>query len=162
MPERPEPKEAGPTGKDSKNVLKILKAACKGLLFPSESDKPVKAFLWNKGGKGDNAEEGAATDEAALKAAGKVPEGAQTTELTVEKFFDPVITEEEWWGEEEKEMAKRYHDLIAALQHHLTDIKVFRVEGSGEDTYDNSLIDAYVVGRTGGELAGVSTQLIET
>ena len=146
--------------KPDRDVLKALQAAAKGLLFPSESDKPVKAFLWEGTGAGSGAVDAAALKAAALKAAGKVPDGAKTEVLTLEMFFDPVITPESWWGDEEKATAKQYQDLIAALNDNLTDLTVLRVEGIGDDS---SLVDAYVLGRTSaGEIAGVSTQLIET
>jgi hypothetical protein len=32
----------------STDLLKALRAASKGLVYLSESDKPVKAFLWKK------------------------------------------------------------------------------------------------------------------
>jgi hypothetical protein len=148
---------AGKADKADNDVLKTLRAAAKGLLFPSESDKPVKAFLWDGGGSGSGT---GAVDAAAFTAAGKIAAGAAVETVTVEKFFDPVITPESWWGDEEKATAKQYQDLTAALQANLSDITVFRVAAGGED---GSLVDAYVVGRTAdGHFAGVQTQLVET
>ncbi len=149
------------TKTEGEDVLKALQAAAKGLLFPSESDKPVKAFEW------DGAAGSGAVDVAALKAGGDVPDGASdgsTIEtVTLEKFFDPVIAPESWWGDEEKATAKSFQDLIAALKANLTDVTVFRVAGTGADNGDSSLVDAYVVGRmSDGRLAGVQTQLVET
>ena len=134
-------------------VLKTLQAAAKGLLFPSESDKPVKAFVW----QGTGTDKSAAVDEAALKAAGKVPDGAKVETRTLDAFFEPVTAEQSWWGDTEKEQAKRYNDLAAALKE-LSGLTVLRVIPDGSTT-----VDAYVVGRTNdGDLAGVTTQLIET
>ena len=36
----------------SKEIIEKLKEASQGLLFPSESEAPLKAFLWK--GTGDN------------------------------------------------------------------------------------------------------------
>ena len=142
------------TKTEGEDVLKALQAAAKGLLFPSESDKPVKAFEW------DGVAGSGAVDVAALKASDKVPDGATVETVTLEKFFDPVIAPESWWGAEEKATAKSFQDLIAVLKANLTDMTVFRVAGTGDDA---SLLDAYVVGRTpSGRLAGVQTQLVET
>lgn len=142
-------------GEGSEDVLKALRTAAKGLLFPSESDKPIKAFLWKS--DGDSAK---SIDEATVRAAIQAPADAEITTQSVEKFFEPVVAEEDWHGPDEKAVMQRFRALVEALQKHLTGLTVFRVAGSGGDT---SAIDAYVVGRTAsGEWAGVSTQLIET
>jgi glutathione S-transferase len=132
--------------------VKALRAAAKGLLYPSESDKPVKAFRW----------EGAAppegdVDEAALRAHIEAPPRAVIKAIPLERFFEPVSAEQDWFGEEERKAARRFRALQQVLQDNLTGVQAFRVE-------DNpSLVDVYVLGRTaGGEVVGVSAQLVET
>jgi hypothetical protein len=142
---------------DGKAILKALQSTAKGLLFPSESDRPVSAFLWENT---SDLYKSAAVDESAFKAAGKVPDGSTIKSVPLETFFEPVIAQEDWWGDEEKAQAKHYQELIAILKDKLTGVTVFRVAGSGDE---KSVVNAFVVGRTvDGSFAGVSTQLIET
>lgn len=137
------------------DVLKALRVAAKGLLYPSESDKPLKAFLW-KGTPPDGD-----ASEAALRVQIEAPDSAVVQSLPLERFFGPVTTEQDWFGEEERERAQRFRALQEALGRHLAGLRAFRVEGGHAD--DRSVVDVYVVGQTaGGGLAGVSTQVVET
>jgi hypothetical protein len=143
------------------SVLKSLQAAAKGLLFPSEADKPVKAFLWKKADltEGKTFGEGEITD-ADLKVAGKLPEGATAETTSLTDFFAPVVKEQDWFGSEEKETAQRFQKLADLLNQRLTNVTVLQVKGGEED---GSKTDVYAVGRTAeGDLAGVSTQLVTT
>jgi hypothetical protein len=118
-------------------ILKELKDAAKGLLFPSETDAPIEAFVWP----------GAASppDEAAVRANAKVAKGTP-----VEKTTLPDLTRtipEESRGD--------FLPLFGVLAHHLSGTVVFKV---GEVN-----IDVYIVGRTAdGQYAGVKTQVVET
>lgn len=148
----------------SQDVLKALRAAARGLSFPSESDKPVKAFLWKVGGEagGTLQESGKnGVDESLLRSLAKTPAEATVKTIPVESFFAPVLTEQDWFGEEEKKTAQRFRALRDVLRKHLTNLHVYRVEGA--DPRDSSIVTVYVAGRTGeGDLAGVSTRLVET
>ena len=142
--------------KSDKDVLAALKAASKGLLFPSESDRPVKAFLWN-----DAAPEKAEVTAATLQAAGKLPEGAAVETVSPKALFAPVAEKQDWFDEAQNEAAERFQSLLDVLSAELTGLQAFRISGSDKD--DASIVTAYVVGCTeGGNLAGVSTQLVET
>lgn len=149
--------------KSGDDFLRELKKAVSGLLFPSESDKPVKAFLWkrSKGQGGNGASvDSPATLEAQFRAMSHVPSGATIQTISVDEFFAPVTLEQDWFGNEEKARAKQFRELVVALEAGLTDRVVFRVSGAHDDS---SLVDVYVVGKTNlGDLAGVSTQLVET
>ena len=144
-------KMAGSTKKDV--TLTALRTAAKGLLFQSESDKPLKPFVWSEIDASD-----AKVDAAVLQKSGKVPEGDLVQTVPLDEFFAPMTTEQEWFGNEERDRAKRFQSLVATLKEKLTDIQVFRVAPEGGTT-----IDVFVVGRAeSGSLAGLQTQLIET
>ena len=118
-------------------VLKELKAAAKGLLFPSESDAPMEAFAW-PGGDGP-------PDEAAVRANAKADKDAPVEQLTVPELTRTIPSESR--GD--------FLHLFATLAHHLSGVTVFKV---GEVN-----MDVYIVGRTtDGQYAGVKTQVVET
>ena len=141
--------------KTDKEILADLKAAAKGLLFPSESDRPVKAFLWADA-KTESGEISALT----LHEAGKLPDGAKAETLTPQEFFAPVAEKQAWFDEAQNEGADRFQKLLNLLQTDLTGLQAFRITEDGDD---QSVVTAYVVGRTGsGTLAGICTELVET
>ena len=118
-------------------ILKELKDAAKGLLFPSESDAPIEAFVW-PGAAGP-------PDEAAVRANAKVAKGTPVAQVTLADLARTIP--EESRGD--------FLPLFALLGHHLSGTTVFKV---GEVT-----IDVYVVGRTAdGQYAGVKTEVVET
>ena len=59
-------------------------------------------------------------------------------ETSLDAFFNPLVEIQDWYGEEEKETARRFSELKDLLQKNLRDLKVFKV-GQIE-------IDVYVVG----------------
>ena len=118
-------------------ILKELKDAAKGLLFPSESDAPIEAFVW-PGAAGP-------PDEAAVRANAKVAKGTPVEQVTLADLARTIP--EESRGD--------FLPLFGVLAHHLSGTTVFKV---GEVT-----IDVYVVGRTAdGQYAGVKTEVVET
>ncbi len=156
--EENKPAEPAKSDKNDDNPLDSLREASKGLLFMSESDRPVKPLLWKA--DGDTTKSGPISEDA-LKKDAKIPDGATIKPLTVEEFFKPATEKQDWFGPDETASADKFQALVDFMQKNLTDTKVFRVENSHPD--DKSLIDVYVVGKTtGGDWAGVSTQLVET
>lgn len=128
------------------SLLSELRAATKGLLFLSESDAPLKPFVW-KGTTIDSA--------AALLTYLKKDVTTPVQEVTLEKFFAPMSTPQDWDDDEAKADRARFQALVAQLAA-LTDTRVFRL-GSGPE------ITVYVIGKTpDGSTAGVSTILTET
>jgi len=131
-------------------TLKALRAASKGLLYPSESDRPVKAFTWTA----DQAK-GAISGAEAVAAVTSVPPG-RIKEGALADFFQPVTTPQPWHSDEEKVTLRRFQELEKTLTATLQDPKAYRAEGG-------TTIDAYVVGKDAdGNWSGVSTQLVET
>ncbi len=148
---KPEAKKTPPSGTDP--ALAKLRAAAKGLLFMSESDKPIRAFVWD-----DVATPESAIDATVLTGAKKVPDGATVATRTLDDFFKNATVNQAWFGEEEKVQAERFRALVAVLKEQLAGVQVFRVEEAGE-----ARVAVYIVGRTAaGNLAGVQTELIET
>jgi hypothetical protein len=118
-------------------VLKELRAAVKGLLFPSETDAPLEAFVWPGGG-------GPPT-EAAVRANARPDADAPVEQVTLADLAKTIPSESRG----------AFLPLFGLLGHHLSGTTVFKV---GETT-----IDVYVVGRTpDGRYAGVKTQVVET
>jgi hypothetical protein len=142
--------------KNSENILAVLKPLCDGLLYLSESDRPVTPFFWQASEL--NGVFAGATDGLSpltLFAAGKAPEGASITHQTIAQVLGSQTEEKEWFGPEEKARAKRFQKLQAVLEDHLTDLTAFRV---GETE-----IALYIMGKTKeGDVAGVETVAVET
>lgn len=125
------------------SLLQELQQASEGLLFMSENDYPLTAFVWEKAADGFN-------PDLLLARAGH-PAGTLVETRTVDNFFRNAIRDD-LYGEE---AAARFRQVVELLKARLTDIQVYRL---GEIS-----IDVYVVGKTStGDLAGYSTRVIET
>ncbi len=119
-------------------VVEELKKASKGLLFPSESDAPFKAFLWK--GTGDPPTADRVRD---LAGAGKEEAVAETS---LDDLFGTVPSEDR----------ARFDKLAAVLRQQLAGVKVYKVGDEPER-------DVYIVGKTpDGQLAGLKTAVVET
>ncbi|MBY0456920.1 MAG: nuclease A inhibitor family protein [Gemmataceae bacterium] len=115
-------------------VLKELKAAVKGLLFPSETDAKLEAFVWPAAGSA----------EEALRANAEMDD-ATVAQVPLAELADTIPAESR--GD--------FLPLFALLAHHLSGTTVFKV---GEID-----IGVYIVGRTDdGKYAGVRTRVVET
>ena len=125
----------------------ILTNASSGLLMPSESDYPFTAFTWT------NAAKQRLTTARLLKLTAHAPD--TTVEVVdLRTFFRNVAYPQPWHDRQQAMTVKKFQRLVKVLQQHLTDIRVYRV--------GTIHVDAYVVGRSGNNLAGLSTTLIET
>src|SRR3954467_5753899 len=123
-----------------------LKSLTEGLSYQSESDYPVEPYV-RKAGEG--------TPSAEEFAAGREGEDAAVRELDFDSFFGNYTAEQDWWGEDERAVAKKFQALVAFLKTNLKEIKVYRV-GDVE-------ADVYIVGKTAsGDFAGVKTKIVET
>ena len=120
------------------SILKQLQTASKGLLYPSEQDRPIKAFFWPQAEVGQEN-----LDTATVRKMTKQPEDAQAETKPLEFFFSPVADDPEFQG------------LQQALKQLLTKIEVYRFGDTDKQVY--------VVGKTSeGDFAGVSTHVVET
>jgi len=130
---------------DPTSTLSSFEEAARGLLFPSESDRPLLPYRFGP-------EE--PTPEAVLRARG-LPAGTPVEEVSLASFFEGVTQAPEGAAAEEDATAERFRALVALLERELTELRVLRV-GKVD-------IDALVLGRhPSGEWIGLSTQLVET
>ena len=118
------------------------------MLYPSESDEPIEVV------------------ETYLRMAEPLtvshikdwlmlPPSNYVEEITEVEFWEPVVTVEEWYGEEENAKTARFQALKTYLETTLTDRQVFRV-GQTE-------IDVYLLGKpTEGPRVGLKTKVVET
>lgn len=126
-------------------LLASLEEAAQPLLFPSESDHPLQPFRWD----------GDAPSPEALRAAQGAAAEAPVEVTTVGDFFAPVLEPAEEAGDAALADAGRFRRLVALLEDHLTDLRVYRV-GSVD-------IDVYVLGRhPSGAWLGLRTKVVET
>lgn len=131
-------------------ILKNLRAATKGLLYSSESDVPLKPFLWPQ------ADVGATLDTTALLAYLEQDPRTVVEEVETVAFFEPMTTLDKWAIEEDKAVVARFIALVETLTHQLINTRTFRI-GEGPE------FEVYVIGRTpDGDWSGVMTRLTET
>jgi len=126
-----------------KEIADRLSQLSKDLLFPSESEYPLEPFTW---------ESATLTPETILERSHK-PADTTIESITLEDFFAPVVTDEDWFEDEDREIAQHFRDLQSAIAK-LENVHVFKV-GKIE-------IDVYLVGAIGPDLVGLKTTVIET
>lgn len=126
-------------------IIETLLKATDGLLMPSESEYPFQAFHWS----GENE----LTNQKLLELTSH-PADSPVETVALDYLFRNVAHEKEWHDEVQKANVSKFQNLVSTLGKNLTDIKVYRV-----GTID---IDVYIVGKNEGELAGLSTKVVET
>lgn len=132
--------------KTNSEILEQLRTAADSLLMISESEYPLEAFLWSATPP--------ATPEKVIQQTNH-PQDIPIKIVGVDDFFQVSITPEDWHEEEEKATVKRFQSLVQTLKENLSNLQVYRL--------GNKEIDAYVIGETPtGDLAGISTQVVET
>jgi hypothetical protein len=124
-----------------------LERATDGLVYQSETDAALEPVLYES-------RDGEAIDAAALAALAGIDAGAKVEEIEVDDFFAPLVAIEDWYGEDEKRAARRFARLERLLKRALDEPRVYR--------FGEREIDIFVVGRAGGEIAGVRTKAVET
>ena len=127
----------------AKEITDRLTKLSKGLLFPSESEYPLELVTW---------ESVTLTPETILTRSLKQSDTAIES-TTLEDFFAPVVTDEDWFEDEDRAIAQRFRDLQTAIAT-LESVQVFKV-GKVE-------IDVYIVGAIGPDLVGLKTTVVET
>jgi len=133
----------------SDSILPQLQSAAKGLLYPSEQDHPIKAFVWSK------ADVGTASLPDLIKQQAKASASTAVETQPLEEFFAPIATPQDWHGDEEKKSVAQAQQLASTLQQHLSGVKVYRIGDTDKKVY--------VVGKTPqGDLAGVTTSVVES
>ena len=126
-------------------IIDRLKQLTTDLLWVSESDYPFEIITW---------ERGVEMTPMALFGVSSSP-NTEIEIVTTTDLFEPVLTIEDWHGEEELAIVNRYTDLLHAIDTNLSEILVLRV-GKIE-------IAIYIIGKTpDGDIIGLKTQAIET
>jgi len=132
--------------KTENEIFEGIKSLCSGLYYMSETDAEILPFAGGKVKKLTRekfAEEIGVTDHSKIE------------ERDFDSFFKRLVEIKDWFGEEEKKMAKRFSELRDFLIQNLSDLRVFRI-GRIE-------IDIYVVGiDRAGKIVGFKTKAVET
>ena len=118
------------------------------LFYPSESDEPLEPVTWDI----DQAEPLTVSQ---IKDWQLVPPATFVEERPEAEFWEPVITEQDWYGDDENARTadfRKLHDFITAT---LTNRQVFYV---GETE-----IDVFLLGQLQtDEWAGIKTKVVQT
>ena len=123
--------------KQQNPVLAALQQAARGLVYTSETDAPLEAFVWEDGGK--------LTPKHLLELAGAAA-GTGVEESSLDDFLHAVPPEDR----------PKFDKLAAVIGEQLSGVKVFKVGDEAEKA-------AYIVGKTGeGRWAGLKTTVVET
>jgi hypothetical protein len=129
-------------------IIDLFKQTTTDLLWSSESDYPFEIVTWEAGIELIPSALFGDLDQAKY-------EYEQIESMSLVDLFAPVITVEDWYGDEELAQVDRYTALFSAIESNLVDIKVFRV-GTVE-------IAIYIVGKTPtGDILGLKTLSVET
>ena len=129
-----------------------LAQAIVDLFYTSETDHGFETVIW-KPESGATAFE--AVDSRIVLKLTEKPPATEIKEIAFGDFFGKLTYQQDWYGDEEKQMVSRYQNLQNLLQENLRDPKIFKV-GAIE-------IDVYIVGvDQAGNIAGVKTKAVET
>ena len=130
-------------------IKTTLAQAVHGLLLTSESDFPLKPFVWTA------AEFGSALTADALRAHGHYAADAPVEQKPAADFFADLTRVVPQAGDDQRKSAEQFAALQTRMNTLLTGLIVFRVGAIK--------IDVYIVGKTpDGDWAGVSSKQVET
>ncbi|QJD80040.1 nuclease A inhibitor family protein [Spirosoma rhododendri] len=130
------------------SLAALVNPLLEGLLYPSESDEPVTFVTCYL------AQEAPLT-EVQIKEWQMVPPSTYVEERPASDFWEPVLTEEDWYGDDEKKRTAAFNQLKTVLDQHLTGQQLFR--------QGNTEVTLYLLGRlTDGTRAGVQTMVVES
>ncbi|WP_080239997.1 nuclease A inhibitor family protein [Spirosoma rigui] len=119
-----------------------------GLFYPSESDEPIEPVSCYLDQAGP-------LTVSQIKDWQMLPPAIYVDEIPEAQFWEPVITEEDWYGDDEKKRTSQFQQLKALLEAELTVRQVFRVGDTERDVY--------LLGRQAdGERAGIKTKIVQT
>jgi len=118
------------------------------LLYPSESDEPIETVTCYL-------KQNDPLTVSQIKDWLMLPPAVYVDEIPEADFWEPVTTEQDWYGDEEKARTTRFQKLQETIESTLTVRQVFRV---GE-----SEMDVYLLGRQhDSERAGIKTKIVQT
>ncbi len=145
----PEPNKSAQPEPETPSFSQQVAPLLTDLLYPSESDEPiepVETYL----------RMAEPLTVSHMKDWLMLPPSNYVEEITEAEFWEPVVTMEDWFDEEEKAKATQFQQLKKLLETTLTDRQVFRV-GKTE-------IDVYLLGKPkeGEPRVGLKTKVVET
>lgn len=119
------------------------------LFYPSESDEPVEPITCYL-------KQPEPLTVSQIKDWQMVPPSVYVEEISEDNFWEPVTTEQDWYGEEEKARTQKFQQLKQLLESQLTVRQVFQV---GETE-----IAIYLLGlqHHQNERVGIKTKLVQT
>lgn len=144
------PGELTPTSPDqgASPLLTQLQPLLDGLLYPSESDEPVTSVTCYL-------TQDTPLTVSQIKDWQMLPPAIYVDEMPLDDFWSPVISEQDWYGDDEKKRTAGFKAVKALLDAQLSAQQVFRV-GETERT-------VYLLGRTtDGTRAGLQTLIVQT
>lgn len=120
----------------------------KDLFYPSESDEPIEWFSFKAKVKD-------ALTVSDIEFFLGYPPSVKSEETSPEKFWEPLLAEEEWYGDDERAQVDTFKSVKQLLETNLKSMQAFRV-GQIE-------IDLFLVGQLNEkEWGGLKTKLVET
>jgi hypothetical protein len=127
-------------------LVGLLQQSVNGLLCMSESEAPFQVFTWEV--------QPLITPEIVLQQTHHSSDSPIEV-VQLDQFFEVATQEQDWYGPEEQEQAKKYQHLVEVIKTNLSDVQVYRV--------GKTKIDVYILGKiASGHIAGLSTQVVET
>ncbi|MVM37149.1 nuclease [Spirosoma sp. HMF3257] len=142
-----EPKSSEPTV-ENKLFTEQAEPLLPDLLYPSESDEPIETVTCYL-----HQEDPLTVSQ--IKDWQMLPPSVYVEEMPEADFWAPVLTDQDWYGDEEKARTASFQQLNDLVTKELTVRQVFRV-GEAE-------MDVYLLGRqANGERAGLKTKIVQT
>jgi hypothetical protein len=130
------------------DILMLLTEATTDLFWVTETDAPFEVEAWS------DLTTDSLTEKDLLQWL-KCRKGTAINRLSLTDFFQPVITPEDWHGDEEKATIAKYETLSHVLAENLQDVQVYRLGTIN--------IQIYIVGKTPeGEWVAIATEAVET
>lgn len=127
-------------------ILSEISRACDDLIYISEQDAPITAFLSDLTGDEER-------QETLFHLSAKANEKIE--EIDFDNFFERLTGEKDWHGEKEKERARKFRALKKTLENSLTQLQVLKLGRIRKDIF--------VVGHDkDNRLMGVRTESVET
>lgn len=127
-------------------LLEPLWNLTEGLFYTSETDAEIVPFV------GGNT---ACLSQQEILRQTQSASDAPAAEVNFTEFFSQLTEIQDWYGDEEKEIAQKFARLKEFLEQNLKDLKVYKI-GRIE-------LNVYVVGLDGeSNLVGIKTKAVET
>lgn len=143
-----ESKSTEPVPENKPSFPEQLNPILPGLFYPSESDEPIEpanCYL----------SQSEPLTVSQIKDWQMLPPAVYVDEIPEDDFWEPVTTDEDWYGDDEKKRTDQFRQLKALLEAELTVRQVFRVGDTERDVY--------LLGRQAdGKRAGIKTKVVQT